>query len=119
MGLLDLFKSKKRRELEYFESVLDMCVQILAIIKKKKEQSDRGVIDLNFDVNMYDKLLVLTYYKNGLLDIFDKEYRDKIVNVFQNDELDEDYKSDLSNSFHFLSSFTNSLRENIEKRKIS
>jgi hypothetical protein len=96
-----------------------MCIQILAIIKKKKEYSDREIINLDFDENMYDRLLVLNYYKNGLLDIYDKEYRDKIVNIFQNDELDENYKSDLNISFHFLSAFTFSLTESIEQKRIN
>ncbi len=117
MGILNLFKSKKRRELEYYESVLEISTEIFSIIKKKKEFSDRGIINLNFVENMQDKILVLSYYKEGTLNFISEKYREEIINVFINEDFDENYKSALSNSFHFLSGFISSLSEKIKELK--
>ena len=118
MGLFDLFKSKKRRELEYFELILDISTKVFEIIKKKKEYSDIGAVDYSFDKNMFDKLFVLNYYKAGALDFMDEEYRNTIIRVFQSSEfLENDYKNDINNSFHYLRSFTNSMKETVKNLK--
>lgn len=117
MGLLDIFKSKKRKELDYLQLVLSVSTEIFEILTNKKSYSDRGIINLSFDENMKDRLTVMNYFKSGVLDVFDEDYRMKIVNVFSLDEFDENYKSDLENSYLFLRSFTNSLREQVEEKK--
>jgi hypothetical protein len=117
MGLLDIFKSKKRKELDYLQLVLSVSTEIFEILTNKKSYSDRGIINLSFDENMKDRLTVMSYFKSGVLDVFDEDYRMKIVNVFSLDEFDENYKSDLENSYLFLRSFTNSLREQVEEKK--
>lgn len=117
MGLLDIFKSKKRKELDYLQLVLSVSTEIFEILTNKKSYSDRGIINLSFDENMKDRLTVMSYFKSGVLDVFDEHYRMKIVNVFSLDEFDENYKSDLENSYLFLRSFTNSLREQVEEKK--
>ena len=117
MGLLDIFKSKKRKELDYLQLVLSVSTEIFEILTNKKSYSDRGIINLSFDENMKDRLTVMSYFKSGVLDVFDEHYRMKIVNVFSLDEFDENYKSNLENSYLFLRSFTNSLREQVEEKK--
>lgn len=117
MGLFDLFKSKKRRELEYFELILDISTKVFEIIKKKKEYSDKGMIDFSFDENIFDKLFVLNYYKTGALDFIEEEHRNTIVRVFQSSAFQANNKNDIDNSFHYLRSFTNSMKEIVKNRK--
>jgi len=117
MGIFDIFKSKKRKHFEYLKLVLDISTEIYELIKKKKDYSDRGIIDLNYDESMKNKILVIGYYKDGVLDFFDEEYRNCIIGVFTRDECEVNYKEDLDKSYHFLGSFTSSLHDRIEELK--
>jgi hypothetical protein len=120
MSILNIFKSKKQREIERMEAFLKISSKILDLIKKKRKYSELGILDLdNFDNDMFDKILILEYHKNGVLDFFDSKYRDTIVRVFTSDELDDNYKYDVEISYQFLTGFNNSIFEVIEEIKSS
>lgn len=117
MGFLDIFKSKKRREYEYFQTILDTSIRIFEMVKRKKEYSDKDILDFNFDLNMMEKTRVLVLYKQGALNFFDEENRNTIVRVFASDDLDENYKKDIRDTYHFLSGFTYSMKKIVEERR--
>jgi hypothetical protein len=117
MGILDIFKSKKRREFEYFQNHLNITTEILDIIKRKKIYSDKDILDYDFDVNMREKITVLNYIKYGELDFLDEEIRKSIVSVFMSDGLDENYKRDISSSYNYLSGFTYKMGQIVEEKR--
>jgi hypothetical protein len=117
MGILDFFKSKKRKNYEYLTKVLSISIEIFEVIKRKKKDSDRGIINFDFTNSVKDKLLILSYHKHGVLDIFPEEYRNLIVRVVNLDEFDKEYKQNLENSYHFLESFSTSLNRRLEELK--
>lgn len=119
MGLFDIFKSRKKKELEYLEALYSVSCKVFDIVKKKKNYSDIGVtIDLNFDSNMFDKFEVLNYYKNGVLDVFGERYKKSILKVITADEIDNNCKIDIELLFNYFESYTENLEKAIvEKRK--
>lgn len=119
MGILDIFKSKKRREFEYFQNILNITTEIFEMIKRKKVYSDKNILDFDFDVNMMEKTRVLLYYKYGELDFLEEKIRNSIVRVFVSEDLDENYKRDISDSFHFLSGYTYQMKKSVEEKKVN
>lgn len=119
MGILDIFKSKKRREFEYFQNILNITTEIFELIKRKKVYSDKNILDFDFDVNMMEKTRVLQYYKYGELDFLEEKIRNSIVRVFMSEDLDENYKRDISDSFHFLSGYTYQMKKSVEEKKVN
>jgi hypothetical protein len=117
MGFFDIFKSRKRRELEYLNVLYSVSNKIFEIVDKKKKCADLGIIDLDYDNNMFDKIEVIGYHKNGVLDVFNEEYKNLIVKLLcGDDEIGKNYKKEIHKLFHFLSGFTESLKKEIEER---
>ena len=69
-----MFWFKKRRiksEISYWEEVIKIIHEITEILEGCKDLTDKGIgIDFNFDVKMKNQLLVMQYYKEGVLDVF-------------------------------------------------
>lgn len=118
MGLFDIFKSKKRREYEYFLNILNISTEIFVMIKRRKESSDIGIIDFDFDKKMMESNRFSLYLKYGDLDFISKDNLEHIIQVFNSDESDEDYKRNLNISYHFLQSFNIEMKKIVEKRKL-
>ncbi len=117
MGILDIFKSKKRLEYEYFKNILDISTEIFEMIKRKKELSDIESLDFDFDIMMNERIIVLSYFNKGILDFLDESYRNEIYRVFISDDLNEEYKRDLKNSYHFLLGFTQGMTKTVNERR--
>lgn len=69
-----MFWFKKRQiksEISYWEEVIKIIHEITEILEGCKDLTDKGIgIDFNFDVKMKNQLLVMQYYKEGILDVF-------------------------------------------------
>jgi hypothetical protein len=117
MGMLDIFKSKKRREFEYFQNHLNITTEILDIVKRKKIYSDKDILDYDFDVNMREKVTVMNFIKRGELDFLSEEIRESIVRVFISEGLDENYKENISDSYNYLTGFTYGMKKIVEEKR--
>ena len=109
----NLFKSRKQKDFELMNEILETSQEIVTILKKRKERLEKGFPNFDFIDDMKDKTLILNYYEHKVLNFMDEEYKTRLVKIFLLDESDDDYKRFLSSTYHYLSSLNSSLEQSI------
>lgn len=111
---LNLFKSRKRKDFELMNEILETSQEIITILKKRKERFDKGLPNFDFIDDMKDKILIESYFKHNVLNFMDDEFKIRLVKLFSLDESDDDYKRFLYSTYTYLTSFHNSFRQNVK-----
>ncbi len=118
---------KKRRiksQIRANKEIVFLCGEIVEILNKKKKLTDKGIlIDFNFDNTIKEQLLILEYYKKGLLHIFGTmtrygdegpskvEVGDELLKIISNQELNG---KDINLILKYLSGFKHGIDEIIK-----
>jgi hypothetical protein len=66
---------------------------------------------------MIEKSKILTYYHQGVLDFFEDKIKSSIIRIFISDDLDENYKKDVSDTYNYLSGYTYRLKQIVEEKR--
>lgn len=98
MGLLDIFKSKKQKHIEYIKTIISVYSAIKGFIDRRIKLIEIGVlIDLDFDSNMKEQLLINQFNKNGVFKIIDDDARKLLLKIFNDQELIKDDIFEINN----------------------
>jgi hypothetical protein len=120
-------KFRIKARISALQEVIITIDEIVEILNNSKDLTDKGiVIDFNFDVNMKNQLLIMEYYKKGVLDIFgtthidsnnvskEIEVKDYLLQIVTSPELDGEKINSL---LGYLSGFKTGINRQIVSLK--